>query len=841
MTVVDGTVRFLPRAVDECSNERARSSTRDAARELHDAGLCLIPVAADGTKRPDVAWAPFLATRSTPDQHDQWFGTGRPVGIGVVYGKVSGNIEMIEFEGRAIAEGVLDEVTNVMHASGLGDVWQAITTGWVTRSPSGGLHFRVRIDGDSVPANLKLAARPARDDEYTPDERQRIAGNPHAQIKRILVETRGEGGYGIVEPSGGTVHASGKPYIRIAGSPAAIPTIDSKLMDAVRDICRTADRMPRPEPVRPSREPLPLPNGDLRPGDDYNLRADWAEILEPHGWTLVYHRDTRYWRRPGKDRGVSATTGHSPTGDRLYVFSTSTEFQAETPYTKFGAYTLLHHGGDYGHAAKALADLGYGTPRETRAIRRVPPHHFPVGDGRTVDTATGEIMAGPVAVEVVEAATEGSTSRDMPGVLPDAFWESHPILLHIRQAAHSRGCSSTLVLYGMLARLSGMLSHHIRAVTGIGGPASLNFFAALVGESGAGKSIAAALVRDLMPCLDEDFRDGMPLGSGEGIAEIYMGTVEEKTDEIHTKGPKKGEPVTRKVRKQVRHNAYFYADEGQSFTQLSERSGAILGESIRRAAIGETLGQTNATEERTRYIPAGSYSFGLLIGFQPSTARPLLADSNTGTPQRFFWGWESDPAMPDIAPPWPGEIDAHPGRRRPSGPLHIDFPERIKTLLWQDRVARVRNEIRVDRLDAHAGLMKVKAASLFALLFHHPEVTEADWELTEMLWQSSCAVRDFLLRRAEQEAEAERSREETGRVLQALRIREATMGADVRLERVLALACKHAAKVGGITFGALNKAVASRERKLVKDAVALGVTRGLLVVEGDSITVWTGG
>lgn len=69
------------------------------------------------------------------------------------------------------------------------------------------------------------------------------------------------------------------------------------------------------------------------------------------------------WRKPGKERpGISATTGQSADGvDRLYVFSTSTQFEPERPYAKFAAYTLLQHHGDYSAAAKQLGVDGYGT------------------------------------------------------------------------------------------------------------------------------------------------------------------------------------------------------------------------------------------------------------------------------------------------------------------------------------------------------------------------------------------------------------------------------------------------------------------------------------------------
>ncbi|MFC8124685.1 bifunctional DNA primase/polymerase [Streptomyces sp. NPDC057302] len=354
---------------------------RAAARELHDAGLCVLPIKPDGTKAPALKWTPYKVTASTPAEHDAWFGGARHAGIAVVYGAVSGCVEMLEFEGLAIREGLLDEVTEIMDASGLGEPWAAIRNGWVTESPSGGLHFRVRLDGIPVPPNRKLASRPATEDEYTPEERQRVAERPGAKVVRVLIETRGEGGYGLVEPSSGTVHASGRPYIRSAGSPATIPVLGGDTMDAIRDVCRMLDSLPKVEtPKSAPREQQPLPDGGLRPGEDYEARTDWADILGPAGWTFITQRgNTRYWRRPSKDRGVSATTGHAPDRDRLFVFTTSTEFTSEVPYTKFGAYALLEHNSNFKAAAAALRREGYGAEPTRRRLSSVPAQHFADG------------------------------------------------------------------------------------------------------------------------------------------------------------------------------------------------------------------------------------------------------------------------------------------------------------------------------------------------------------------------------------------------------------------------------------------------------------------------------
>ncbi|MGW0942938.1 DUF927 domain-containing protein [Streptomyces sp. NPDC002623] len=333
---------------------------RAAAQELHDAGLCVLPIKADGTKKPAVPWLPYKVDRTTPGQHDDWFGGDRPRGIAVVYGQVSGNVELIEFEGLAIREGLLDDVTEIMEGSGLGEPWAAVLGGWATESPSGGRHYRVRVEGD-VPGNTKLASRLALEDEYTEDEKQRLREKPNARIVRVLIETRGEGGYGLVEPSGGPVHASGRPYVRLAGGPGTIPVLDAETMDAIRTACRMVDALPQPEAAKTAPRPAPpRADGSLRPGDDFEARASWEDILRGVFRPLNTRGSETYWGWADGVGGVKATTGKDE-HDRLFVFATGSEFTAEVPYSKFGAYALLNHGGDHKAAAKELARQNYGS------------------------------------------------------------------------------------------------------------------------------------------------------------------------------------------------------------------------------------------------------------------------------------------------------------------------------------------------------------------------------------------------------------------------------------------------------------------------------------------------
>ena len=432
-----------------------------------------------------------------------------------------------------------------------------------------------------------------------------------------------------------------------------------------------------------------------------------------------------------------------------------------------------------------------------------------------------------------EPAAEIPFDEEMPGLLPEEFWKEREIFQHIRDAAHARLCSGDVAFWATMARLSGMVSHKVRAETLIGDPASLNLFVAVVGPPGAGKSTSAAISRRLMDG-PEDFLDGLPIGTGQGMCEIFMGEVEEDTGRCIERGPNRGDPVMTKVRKQVAHNAYFYVDEGGVLGKQGSGDTSVLYETIRSAAVGGTIGQTNASADRRRRIEADSYSMGMLIGFQPVTALPLLADWGTGTPQRFIWSWVIDPHIPRKRPAHPGKITGHLGAWRPTADVLIAFPPDICQMLEDDLRERRSNpntEETSEDLDGHAGLIKVKVAALLAILDKRMQVTDDDWRIAEMLWANSCLVRDSLAARAKRESEAARKAAEDAAVSVATRIHEATAGADRKLESLAVLIRQHVGNAGiaGITWGAVRKLFASRDRPLLEKAIEIAVAKGWVV------------
>ena len=312
------------------------------ALEFANQGISVVPVATDGSKRPGLdSWKQYQERRPATDELMRWFASAE--GVGVICGKVSGNLEMLELEGRAVADKMHLQVKELAMSAGLGEIWDRINNGYVEMTPSGGLHWLYRIDGD-VPGNTKLARKPGENGGID-----------------VLAETRGEGGFVIVAPTNGTCHPSGGKWEMLAGSPVSIPTLTVAERNELHRLFMTFDAIPKQEVIT---EEIKQKSEGLTPGDDYNARVTWDQILEPLGWKKLFTRPdgTTSWCRPGKDFGTSATTNHAGT-DKLYVFSSSTIFESERSYSKFAVLALVEYQGDFSATAKALRSLGYGQAR----------------------------------------------------------------------------------------------------------------------------------------------------------------------------------------------------------------------------------------------------------------------------------------------------------------------------------------------------------------------------------------------------------------------------------------------------------------------------------------------
>lgn len=312
----------------------------EEARRLLGAGVSVIPIRTDGSKAPEVSWAPYQERLANQGEVSQWWNNGHRPGIGIIGGAISGNLEILDFDQADLFEPWAELVET--EAPGL------LKRLVMVQTPGPGRHAYYRCS-DTIDRNRKLARVPKENGGW-----------------EVLIETRGEGGYVLAPGSPPSCHPSGQPYEIVQGDLAALPILTTEERTVLLEAAQALNRYAEPEvAAEPTRSPLTRSAGALSPGDDYNTRGDWPALLMRHGWTLDHTRgEVEHWRRPGKTVGTSATL-HAVAPGVLYVFSSNAApFPADKAFDLFRAYTWLEHGGDFKKAALALKREGYGAAPE---------------------------------------------------------------------------------------------------------------------------------------------------------------------------------------------------------------------------------------------------------------------------------------------------------------------------------------------------------------------------------------------------------------------------------------------------------------------------------------------
>ncbi len=309
-------------------------------RELHESGMALTPLTKKGIK-DKYAKIPFLR-----DWQLQGIGVeelSKHESFGAICGIVGGGLECLDFDSK-VKEGVYEQWIEKVPK----DLLDKLP---VDKTQNGGYHVWFR--SPSPAGNLKLAyplkPRTVINHETGKEEEQHDA----------FIETRGTGGQAVVPPSPG--------YETIKGSLINIPFITTDERNLLIDTAKSFDEtVVLAEPIRIAAQ---ASEQSSRPGDDFNLRGTWSEILTPHGWKFL-RKDSRgieHWERPGKNERMTSATIN--TFGFLVVFSSSTLFNPwnatqNNAYSKFSAYTLLNHGSDFKAAAADLRAKGYGKEEE---------------------------------------------------------------------------------------------------------------------------------------------------------------------------------------------------------------------------------------------------------------------------------------------------------------------------------------------------------------------------------------------------------------------------------------------------------------------------------------------
>lgn len=364
----------------------------------------------------------------------------------------------------------------------------------------------------------------------------------------------------------------------------------------------------------------------------------------------------------------------------------------------------------------------------------------------TISKAREYVATSNPTVEGVPDEVEEIDEPDIPPNLPMSFWESSQILSEIRAYALYKLCSPDAVLGALFTKIAANLDRSTAIRTRSDNKTSPNFFAGLVGLSNGGKSTAARCAGDMLNLMPSNTpfelkgqRKECPkksIGTGQGMAESFMALVKKN-------GAKKA------TKEQVLHNMLFVADEGgQLLSLLEDSKNKDLPSTICSAWMGEQLGRANASEETTRYVI--DYRMGICLNLLPEHIDAIARHSSMGLLSRF--------AFYSVA--YPGDAGIY-GNYAVKPQVEwrslggTDAPGIFDTQLVQERVESLNMRVKPGTDRKHYLLMQLKMSFLLMYLEGRDTISEHDWSRAEVMYETSCGVRDYAMRVAESVRDAE--------------------------------------------------------------------------------------
>jgi hypothetical protein len=334
--------------------------------------------------------------------------------------------------------------------------------------------------------------------------------------------------------------------------------------------------------------------------------------------------------------------------------------------------------------------------------------------------------SGPVLPETTPTKL---AQADFEDVDIEDLWTMTPRLKHLAQAADSDQQSRMALLMSTIVRilaeapagvcLPGNEDGYIRTRSAI------NLGVALVGSSGQGKSELIASSKKLLG-RDQDLITGSP-STGQGLIQSFLQWDTETGGNVLIDDPRR----------------IFISDEIDTLGALSKDAGSTLFGEMRTMLTGGFTGTSNATRERQRRLPAGSYNAQFLVGVQPARAGVLLEGRDAGTPQRFVWVQVTDPKHSQHwkdAPPWPGDLgwsDAF------MWALDFDpivrYPDWLLEELKEHRYRVSKESMHGGELSRHGhlNLLRLKVAAGIAFLHESIVIENLHIEIADMILAAS--------------------------------------------------------------------------------------------------------
>ncbi len=292
--------------------------------EYIEAGLSVIPCRQD--KKPTIIWDEFKSRIMTIEESEYHFKYAKKIGL--VCGAISGNVEMIDIDLKYDETGDLYDRLKLLVPA---EILNAFT---IQKTISGGYHWWYKCE--IIEGSKKLASR---------------------KDHKVLIETRGEGGFGIIAPSEG--------YELLQGDFFNIKMITPEQRETVMSICKSfCLKTVKPIEVKIKPTTAPTDSENVKPWDDFNNQHTPLDVLTGYGWQVI--KQTSQHIEVGRPNDSEKKKSGIVTDNIAYIHSTSTPLPTETNLTAFAIYAWYEHNGDMKKAATDLQAKGYGTAPKTR-------------------------------------------------------------------------------------------------------------------------------------------------------------------------------------------------------------------------------------------------------------------------------------------------------------------------------------------------------------------------------------------------------------------------------------------------------------------------------------------
>lgn len=246
---------------------------------------------------------------------------------------------------------------------------------------------------------------------------------------------------------------------------------------------------------------------DKKPGDYFNEREEWHDLLTDAGWSFAESNSgVEYWTRPGKSGGVSATLNYCSTDHRgplFYSFSDAPEIEpleANRTYSKFEFYVAQQYGdpadpGNFHTATRDVAERYPETKRSSPPVRADVVDDYDPGDyeSSSEEPQEPDDLTLDLPLELIK----------FPGMVTDfSNWHANRTEKRYEYAGAVAGILLQSWIMGQRVRV---------------GRNCPNLNVILLGDSGTGKTTATESIKEVLTYLNQIHLFATRFSSGEAI------------------------------------------------------------------------------------------------------------------------------------------------------------------------------------------------------------------------------------------------------------------------------------------------------------------------------------